>query len=114
MGCPAIEHRVAGSRLLHCRMAWRYQKRFSVLPGVRLKVRKGGFTATAGGRGAWYTFGLGRSRPAIGLPGSGISCAATLPAAGSASAGARGRPRLMFFWMLALAAIALAVWHWHR
>jgi hypothetical protein len=91
-------------------MAWRNQKRFSVLPGVRLNVRKGGFTTGVGTRGAWYTFGLGKSQVTVGVPATGISYAASAPAgAGGAIQG--GRRRAVLYGML-VAALGLAAWKW--
>jgi Protein of unknown function (DUF4236) len=51
---------------------WRFQRRFRVLPGVRLNLSKSSASVSLGVRGAHLTLGR-RPRLTLGWPGSGIS-----------------------------------------
>ena len=54
-------------------MPIRFQRRFKILPGVRINVSKGGISTTVGIRGLHLTFNKHGIRRTIGLPGSGLS-----------------------------------------
>lgn len=54
-------------------MAFRFQKRIKLLPGVTLNVSKGGLSTSVGVKGARVTVGRGKTRTTVGLPGTGIS-----------------------------------------
>lgn len=51
----------------------RFQKRIKILPGITLNLSKSGISTSIGTRGARYTFGNGKSRTTVGVPGSGLS-----------------------------------------
>jgi hypothetical protein len=53
-------------------MGWRFQKRISVLPGVKLNISKGGVSVRTGVSGAGITFARRGVRGTVGLPGSGL------------------------------------------
>ncbi len=53
-------------------MGLRFQRRFQLLPGLRLNVSKSGASVSLGPRGAHLTLGR-HSRVTVGLPGSGMS-----------------------------------------
>jgi hypothetical protein len=53
-------------------MGFRFNRRIRILPGLRLNLSKGGVSTSIGGRGAWLTFGRGRRRATVGLPGRGL------------------------------------------
>ncbi|SRR5579885_2542079 len=53
-------------------MPLRFYRRFRTGP-FRLNLSKGGVSFSVGGRGAWLTFGRGRVRTTVGLPGTGLS-----------------------------------------
>lgn len=53
-------------------MPFRFYRRFRAGP-FRLNFSKGGVSYSVGRRGAWLTFGRGRVRETIGLPGTGLS-----------------------------------------
>lgn len=55
-------------------MVWRFQKRITILPGVRLNLSKRGVSTSLGPRGADVNLRLGR-KPTInlGIPGSGLA-----------------------------------------
>ena len=54
-------------------MGFRFQKRFRLFPGVRINLSKSGVSTSIGVRGARMTFGRGKTRTTIGIPGTGIS-----------------------------------------
>lgn len=60
-------------------MGWRFYKRISIFPGLRLNLSRSGVSASIGHRGAWYTVGARGRRVTIGLPGSGIFYTRTQP-----------------------------------
>ena len=53
-------------------MGFRFQKRISILPGLRVNLSKGGVSLTEGVPGAHVTIGR-TPRVTVGLPGSGLS-----------------------------------------
>lgn len=54
-------------------MGTRFQKRIKIAPGLSINLSKSGVSASVGTRGARMTFGHGKRRTTVGLPGSGIS-----------------------------------------
>jgi hypothetical protein len=84
--------------------------RIRIIPGVRLNLSRSGVSTSIGSRGAWYTFGSGRRRTTVGVPGSGLSYSRQVrtqhgdrPAEGSQGkqpSAARG-----FAWLLVLAVV---------
>ena len=54
-------------------MAFRFQKRIKILPGLRLNVSKTGVSWTVGTRGASVTTRDGNLIGNVGLPGTGLS-----------------------------------------
>jgi hypothetical protein len=54
-------------------MAFRFQKRFSIFPGVRINLSKGGLSASAGPRGADINIGKKGITTNAGIPGTGLS-----------------------------------------
>jgi hypothetical protein len=54
-------------------MGWRFQKRVRVLPGVTLNFSRKGVSTSIGTRGARVTYGHGKKRTTVGIPGTGIS-----------------------------------------
>ena len=59
-------------------MGFRFRRRFTVMPGVRLNLSKSGLSTSIGTRGAWFTFGRRGARTTVGVPGTGISYTKTL------------------------------------
>lgn len=53
-------------------MPLRFQKRVSIIPGLRLNLSRGGASVSLGHRGVWYTVGTRGQRGTVGLPGSGL------------------------------------------
>jgi hypothetical protein len=54
-------------------MAFRFQKRIKLMPGITLNLSRKGVSTSLGPRGAKVTLGHGQTRVTTGLPGSGIS-----------------------------------------
>lgn len=54
-------------------MGFRFRRRFTIGAGFRLNLSKSGVSASVGTRGAWFTFGHGKTRETVGLPGTGVS-----------------------------------------
>ncbi len=54
-------------------MGFRFRRRISIGPGLRLNVSKSGVSTSVGTRGAWFTIGHGKTRETVGIPGTGVS-----------------------------------------
>ncbi|MFZ3141169.1 DUF4236 domain-containing protein [Polaromonas sp.] len=54
-------------------MAFRFQKRIKLMPGVTINLSKKGVSTSLGVKGARVTYGHGKRRTTVGIPGSGIS-----------------------------------------
>lgn len=54
-------------------MGWRFQKRITIIPGVRLNLSKSGISTSVGVRGASLTLHKHGVDANVGLPGTGIS-----------------------------------------
>lgn len=54
-------------------MGLNFRKRVKILPGITLNFSKSGVSTSVGTRGANMTFGHGKTRTTVGLPGTGIS-----------------------------------------
>lgn len=54
-------------------MAFRFQKRIKILPGLSINLSKSGISTSVGPRGVKVTIGNGRQRATLGVPGTGIS-----------------------------------------
>ena len=54
-------------------MGFRFQKRLSILPGVRINLSKGGVSTSLGPRGADMNIGRGGITTNAGIPGTGLS-----------------------------------------
>lgn len=54
-------------------MAWRFQKRIRIAPGLRVNISKSGLSLTGGVKGASVTSGKDGQHLNLGLPGSGLS-----------------------------------------
>lgn len=51
----------------------RFQKRIKILPGISINLSKSGVSTSIGPKGAKATFGHGRQRTTVGIPGTGLS-----------------------------------------
>lgn len=51
----------------------RFQKRISVLPGVKVNLSKSGVSTSVGGKGASVNIGHGKRTVNLGIPGTGLS-----------------------------------------
>lgn len=58
-------------------MAFRFQKRIKLLPGVTINLSKSGVSTSIGPKGARVTLGHGKVRQTVGLPGTGLSHSTT-------------------------------------
>jgi hypothetical protein len=64
-------------------MRFRFQKRISILPGVRINLSKSGASASVGPRGADVNIGRGGITTNAGIPGTGLSYRSKLGTHGS-------------------------------
>lgn len=64
-------------------MGFRFQKRLSILPGVRLNLSKGGVSTSLGPRGADVNIGKDGVTTNAGIPGTGLSYRSKLGSHGS-------------------------------
>lgn len=77
-------------------MGWRFYKRLTVVPGLRLNLSRSGVSVSIGHRGLWYTAGARGQRVTAGLPGTGIFYTESRPWQSSGSrfvSADRGRDR---------------------
>ena len=54
-------------------MPFRFQRRFKILPGLRINVLKSGVSESIGGRGGWFTIGPRETGATVGLFGTRMS-----------------------------------------
>lgn len=54
-------------------MGFRFQKRISILPGVRINLSKSGVSGSVGGHGATLNVGGKNETVTLGIPGTGLS-----------------------------------------
>ena len=54
-------------------MGFRFRRRIKLFPGVSINLSKSGISTTVGVQGLHETFGNGKVRTTVGLPGSGLS-----------------------------------------
>jgi hypothetical protein len=67
-------------------MGFRFRKRISIAPGVRLNFSKGGASWSLGRRGASLNVGKRGKRMTVGLPGTGMSYSKSIGKAAPGSA----------------------------
>jgi Protein of unknown function (DUF4236) len=60
-------------------VTFRFYRRVSLIPGLRVNLSKGGASLSIGGRGAWYTIGPHGRRATLGLPGTGLFWTERIP-----------------------------------
>ena len=89
-------------------MGFRFSRRLSILPGLRLNLSKSGASLSIGHRGAWYTVGPRGRRVTLGLPGSGLYWTEKVPPAAPPHAGHQGAFAL-FLILILLGAILAAI-----
>ena len=58
-------------------MGFRFSRRITLIPGVRLNISKSGVSTSIGGRGASVTVGKRGVRTTVGIPGTGLSYTST-------------------------------------
>ncbi|HEY8253244.1 MAG TPA: DUF4236 domain-containing protein [Rhizomicrobium sp.] len=91
-------------------MGFRFQKRISILPGVRINLSKSGVSTSLGPRGADVNIGKDGVTANAGLPGTGLSYRQKLGGA-SAGAGATNKKAGKGGWLAVLLVIGgLGVW----
>ena len=93
-------------------MGFRFQRRIRILPGLRLNLSKGGASASVGGRGAWYTFGRGRRRITVGVPGTGVSYTTATPTSNAVAGEPNGTQRRGWIWWCVIAVLGMVLWRW--
>ena len=54
-------------------MAFRFQRRMKIMPGVALNLSKSGVSLSVGPKGATVNVGRGRPKLTVGVPGTGLS-----------------------------------------
>ena len=70
-------------------MGFRFYKRVSIVPGLRVNLSRSGPSLSIGHRGAWYTVGPRGRRVSAGLPGTGLYWTEKVSAAAPLHAGHR-------------------------
>ena len=53
-------------------MALRINRRFGIIPGLRLNLGKRGVSVSVGTKGAWLTAGTKGVHTSVGVPGTGV------------------------------------------
>jgi len=82
-------------------MAFRFTRRFSIVPGLRLNLSKRGASVSVGRRGAWYTVGPRGQRATLGVPGTGLYWTEKIPPAAP--------PRARHRWAFILAGLVVVL-----
>ena len=90
-------------------MAFRFQKRIKLFPGITVNVSKSGLSTSVGTRGARVTMGHGKRRTTVGLPGTGLSHTSITSAAEPGAASSASRAVVLIVIGAILLAILLAV-----
>jgi Protein of unknown function (DUF4236) len=94
----------------------RFRRRITIGPGFRLNLSKSGLSTSVGRRGLWFTFGHGKTRETVGLPGTGLSYTQQQRIGGSpgddtAPASSSGGGYLLVCLVLLVVAVgAIAIW----
>jgi hypothetical protein len=70
-------------------MPLRFSRRFSLVPGLRVNLSKGGASLSLGHRGFWWTVGPRGRRATVGLPGTGLFWTERIPPAPAPHGGHR-------------------------
>lgn len=91
-------------------MGFRFYRRLSIIPGVRLNVGTRGTSVSFGHRGAWYTVGPhGRRTATLGWPGSGLRYTTTTTSSSTSTRqGAPPAPSALA-WLVWLAIAVVAI-----
>ena len=90
-------------------MPFRFRRRVTLFPGVRVNLSKRGASLSVGGRGATMNLSRQGKRVSVGIPGSGISYSEFEPS-NQVVAGAQSRPaggNAGRFWVWPTAAILI-------
>ena len=91
-------------------MSFRFTRRLSIIPGLRLNLSKSGASLSVGHRGLWYTIGPRRQRVTVGAPGTGLYWTETYPIPAQAPhAGHRLALIVVLLALVAAAVFALAI-----
>jgi hypothetical protein len=94
-------------------MPFRFNRRVSIIPGLRVNLGKRGISASVGPRGAHYTIGTRGQRVSLDAVGTGFGWFKTVPwSRGGRAAASRPLPRWVVVLILA-GLIALAVFGGH-
>ncbi len=83
-------------------MSFRFYRRVSLIPGLRLNASRSGLSLSIGHRGGWLTFGPRGRRATLGIPGTGLYWTEQVPPAAPPHAG----HRLAFITVAAIVALA--------
>jgi Protein of unknown function (DUF4236) len=86
-------------------MGFRFTRRVSIIPGLRVNLSKSGASLSIGHRGAWVTVGPRGRRVSIGLPGTGLYWVEQIPPSPPPHAGHR-----LFGLAVILLAVAAVLW----
>ena len=60
-------------------MTWRFYRRVSLIPGLRVNLSRSGASFSIGHRGAWWTVGPRGRHISLGVPGTGIWWTENIP-----------------------------------
>jgi hypothetical protein len=90
-------------------MGFRFTRRLSIIPGLRVNLSKSGASVSVGRRGMWYTIGPRGRRVSIGAPGTGLYWVEQIPPSAPPHAGHRSA----FGLVVILLAIAGVLWLFH-
>lgn len=88
-------------------MAFRFQKRIKIAPGLRLNISKTGISTSVGTNGATVNLGKDGAQSTVGLPGTGLSYRSKL-ATGTAPDTRTAAPAKSNRWLAILGTAILA------
>lgn len=88
-------------------MAWRFQKRIKILPGLSINLSKRGASVSAGPRGAKLNLGRRGLRSTVGIPGTGLSSTQRITGAPDSELSSSGRTAAVISVVIWIVLVAL-------
>ena len=96
-------------------MGWRFRRRVSLFPGLRVNFSRSGASVSIGHRGAWLTIGPKGRRATVGLPGTGVYWTETAKTPPLVALTPSRSALSIWAWLIFVGALVVALaWLWGR